>query len=373
MAISIPSPTALVLLQVIPTMSPTWFFVLDAGVGLVNWLSMSFAALSDVMPPRWRTASFGLVFAAFMIGLGVAPSLPLFFSHLAVSILAVSVLFLGFIFAVFFLPETLPSDIALETLERRELTYLNEEDNEPRTYFAQILCRTFREMSILMRSRLILTISVGLFVSAVMYSSEVTLLIYYIEDELNFRDHDIATMLFMNSICGIMIQAFALKFLVDYFGDKNLLMGTFICGTIHNLCFGLAKSKGMIYVALALSQLTKINFSLLTSMGSNTVGVTEQGTMQGALSSLSALANALGPVSLNLIYEHTKDCAYPGPGSMFIFASFLYAAGTLAMSTMPSKSTPIVSSPPLISSIENPHLEPLLQTANLSQDNVILT
>lgn len=50
----------------------------------------------------------------------------------------------------------------------------------------------------------------------------------------------------------------------------------------------------------------------------------EQGRIQGALYSLSALASGLGPVVLRFVYHHTRDMPYPGPGIMFIFASFLY-------------------------------------------------
>jgi len=53
-------------------------------------------------------------------------------------------------------------------------------------------------------------------------------------------------------------------------------------------------------------------------------GESEQGRIQGALYSLQSLASALGPVSLRWVYHYTKDGALLGPGTMFVFASFLY-------------------------------------------------
>lgn len=56
--------------------------------------------------------------------------------------------------------------------------------------------------------------------------------------------------------------------------------------------------------------------------------------MQGALFALSALANAIGPVLLEVIYKHTKDGKCLGPGTMWVFASFLYFVGTILVSVI---------------------------------------
>ena len=61
----------------------------------------------------------------------------------------------------------------------------------------------------------------------------------------------------------------------------------------------------------------------------------EQGRIQGALYSLSALASGVGPVLLRIVYRHTKDMPYPGPGMMFIFASFLYLVATCFACALP--------------------------------------
>ena len=56
---------------------------------------------------------------------------------------------------------------------------------------------------------------------------------------------------------------------------------------------------------------------------------------QGALFALNALGAAIGPLSMQAIYDKTKNNL--GPGTMFFFASFLYATGTVFVSCIPSK------------------------------------
>jgi hypothetical protein len=80
--------------------------------------------------------------------------------------------------------------------------------------------------------------------------------------------------------------------------------------------------------------------------------------MQGALFALSALANAIGPLLLEVIYDHTKDGQGLGPGTMFVFASLLYFVGTIIVSVISrdkaNGSSPIVSD-------DNELEEPLLR------------
>jgi MFS family permease len=84
-------------------------------------------------------------------------------------------------------------------------------------------------------------------------------------------------------------------------------------------------------VALCLSQLTKTNFPILSSLASTHATEYQQGSIQGALFALSALANAIGPIVLQLVYKATAD------GTMFVAASGLYLIGTLVVAFIPSE------------------------------------
>jgi hypothetical protein len=62
----------------------------------------------------------------------------------------------------------------------------------------------------------------------------------------------------------------------------------------------------------------------------------EQGRIQGALSSLSALAAAVGPLAMRSVYQVTKnDSSYFGPGSMFLLAALMYLVAVYCAYLLP--------------------------------------
>jgi len=165
------------------------------------------------------------------------------------------------------------------------------------------------------------------------YSIDHTSVIFYMEAYLDVRTKDIAFQFLVMGTVGIIIQAFLLQPMLQGLGEKGLLNVSFISGTLHNFLYGIAKNKGTLYVALSLSQLTKTNTPILASMASKDVTANEQGQIQGALYAVNALSAAIGPLSMQVIYKKTKESI--GPGTMFVFASFLYFIGTVVVSFVP--------------------------------------
>jgi DHA1 family tetracycline resistance protein-like MFS transporter len=321
------SPAVLVLMQVIDSMDPVWYFVSFALVGVVNWVSIGFSMLSDVIPAEYRAASFGLFVSSFYLGFCLGPSCVLAIDHFAVSVLSLTTMLVALLVGWITLPETLPEQVAERNLVERT--------NLAATSFRKAMLRPIREMSILNRDTFFRLLTIAYFFSGMVHSSDRSLVLFYMEDQLDVRDGDLATMFFIMGIVGVVVQGVLLELLLTCLGEKGLLVVSFLSGTVHNLLYGLAKSKGIIYFALCLSQLTKTNFALVSSIASNNVSGNEQGRMQGALFALSAVANAIGPVTLQLIYDHTKGGNFLGPGTMFVFASALYFVGTCFVTCIP--------------------------------------
>jgi DHA1 family tetracycline resistance protein-like MFS transporter len=164
-------------------------------------------------------------------------------------------------------------------------------------------------------------------------SADQSLLVYYAEDQFNFNDHDIATMFAIFGILGIVIQGVVMKLLNDCLGERRVVIVAFTFGVVHNIIYGLATSKCEILVGVALGCFVSMSFPTISAMKSNNAGKIEQGRIQGALVSLSSLASAVGPASLRFVYHFTSDTKYPG--SMFLFASFLYFIAVLCAYALP--------------------------------------
>jgi DHA1 family tetracycline resistance protein-like MFS transporter len=324
------------LLQKVPTLDPFWFYVSNSLVGAINYMSTMFAALSDVVPAQYRAPSYGLMLAGIYGGFALAPSIPLYLSACNVAAVSFALSLTALLVAVFFLPETLPEHIQQENLAARNALAT------PVGVLAwtwSAVTRPIREVAILNRDWVIRLVAAGSFFSAMVFASDATLVMYYIEDELDVHTKDIATMFIGMGIAGILLQGFALQPLVQCLGEKGLLITTFCSGILHNFLYGVAKNKTTLGMALMLSQLTKVNFPILSSLASKDASSNEQGRVQGALFATNSIAYAVGPLSMEYVYHHTKNKKNFGPGFMFIYAAALYAIGTVLVALIPQKNT----------------------------------
>lgn len=329
--LSLLGPSCLVLIQILDSMSPTWYYAARVSTGLVSWIAVALSALSDVMPQKWRAPSFGLLLAGFSCGFAFSPILALSLSHFGVSVLSLVLLFSGFLFALFFLPETLPHELSEEARTRSE----NSAVGNGVAAVIRVALPPIKELSILNRSKLFRLLSALAFFSGMVSSADHTLLLYYVEQRLEFDDKDVALMFVIIGVLGIVVQGVVLKPLNDMIGERFVVVVSFLIGTVVNLLYGVATSKSMIFVAISLASLIGMSFPTISAIKSNNVDELEQGRIQGALYSLSALASALGPMFLRFVYHLTKDNTYLGPGTMFIVAACLYLLATFCAYALP--------------------------------------
>jgi hypothetical protein len=343
-------------------------------LGIVDFLSISFAILSDVIPQEFRTPGYGVLLSAVYGSFAFAPSLALVLNSVQLAVVSFLLMVTSFLVALAVLPETISEQVQQENYnqhqQRRQAN--NQATNESSYRFSTlrrlvygILTRPFREMAILNRSWLLRLVTAGSFLSSMVFASDATLIAYYIEDELNVRRADFASLFFVGGIAGIVVQLGLVQPLVRLLGDRKLLVVTFMCGTLHNFVYGMAKSKSAIYVAFVVAQLTKVNFAVASSLASQGVTGQEQGRIQGALFATNAMANALGPLSMELIYNRTKNTIL-GPGFMWFCASGLYAIGTFIVSFIPEQKHTDVA----VSDLEEPLL---LESGVSAHDNETAT
>jgi Na+/melibiose symporter-like transporter len=325
-----------------------------------------------VVPETLRGPSFGLLLSGYFGGYSLAPSMTVILhTDGAVAWFSFLCTVVAFAVSICFIPETLPvqhnelSDLQPLEHDSPLQSIGNIDDNDLQSVNSTILInnliwiwqtatRPLREISILSRSRTLLLVSCGSFCSAMVFSIDSTLVIYYIEESLNVQKSDIAIMTLALGITGILIQGCLIQPITSTLGDKGALILAFSCGTLHNFLYGSASTKSTIYSALIISQLTKTNIPILSSVASKEVQPNEQGRVQGALFAINAVGNAVGPILVQFIYHRTKSSH--GPGSMFTYASALYAIGTVVVSFIPTtsqQSADMQENEPLLSSEEN--------------------
>lgn len=388
-------PAALVAMELIEGMNPVWYYAANVATGVIAYPTIVFAMLSDDCPQEHLAGRFATNMAGFYGGFALAPTAAMYASHIVVSWWSLALSALTLIFSILFLPETLPESVAVDVAtttvvvgssvaaseeamalvatessqqqhqqqqhQRQHqshsiMTWSAEEEHEEHGGHSSIertvtvlrmssclqatgdlLLRPLREMTILTRNTNLRLLAMASFLSAAVYNTDASLVLFYIEEHLNVREDDIAVMFLWMGMFGVVLQGIGLQPLVYLLGEKGLLVVAFVSGTIHNWLYGVATNKTEICAALNLSQLTKLGYPLLSSLASQQVGIDEQGRIQGAIMALNALAGALGPVSMNWIYEKTKTSS---PGTMFLLSSGLYFLGTVVVWFIPATSAP---------------------------------
>lgn len=326
---------SLVFLQLVrtPTLQPVWYYLANATGGSNYFIGVAFATLSDVIPNQFRSSGYGLLLACFYGGFAIGPSLNTFFSRDGVAVASAALAATALLVALCFLPETLPKAVR----DENQIRVRNEEDKSHNVWCVvkRVLARPFRDISILNQDWVMRLVATGSFFSSMVYASDVTLVVYYIENQLNVSVTDLARMFLTFGLIGIVLQGGLIQPLVHAFGsEKNLLVATFLCGAVHNSLYGLARGQGTLLMALILAQFTKLNFPVLSSLASQGGSSHEQGRIQGALFASNALASAFGPLSMEYVYSKTKGCRW-GPGTMFYYAAFLQLVGTAVVSYIP--------------------------------------
>jgi len=327
--LSLLAPLNLVLLQLIENMSPFPYYACHALSGLVSWMAVAISSLSDVMPPMWRAPSFGLILAGFSMGFALSPILAVFMSHLGVSIFALSILVAGFIFACFYLPETLSPDMSARARESRLA------ERPELVTWKYTLMRPGKELLILNRNKLFRLLSALAFFSGCISTADHTLFLYYAEENFGFNEKDIAILFLIIGLMGIFVQAVILKPLNSLIGERRVIVVAFLVGALHNVMYGVATTKRTIFVSATIASLTGMSFPTISAIKSNNVDELEQGRIQGALYSLSSLASAVGPMMLRYVYHKTKNGSGFGKGSMFIFGAGLYLIATVCAWMLP--------------------------------------
>ncbi len=330
-------PIALLLVQRFQNVQPICFFAAESFSSVIHMLSIGFTQLSDVVAPNHRAAAYGLFYGSFMGGIAVAPFLSSLMSHIHVAVFSSFVRITALVIAMRYLPETLSRERRIKASEQKRdgCETANETESSVIVAFTALLLRPFREMAILGRNRTLVLLATAAFLSKMVSSADITLFFYYVENNLGVTDTDIAGMMFVAGLLGMLIQAVFLKDLISCTGERGLLLVSFCTGTVHNLMYGLAPGKSMLYCGLCLAQLSNTNNPLLSSQVSKYVAETEQGRIQGALFSLTSLAEAIGPLAFDLV---SRNCRIIGPGTMFGFGAVLYGLGLVTILQLPHKS-----------------------------------
>ncbi len=289
-----------------------WLFV---GRVLAGIMGASFttanAYIADVSDDDTRTRNFGFVGMMFGLGFTIGPALGGLlgaYDLRAPFYVAAGLALVNWLYGFFVLPESLPP--------------------ENRSSFTLANVNPLSSVKRLGAYPLVAGIAIVFVLKA--FAQRGLENVWVLSTSYRFDWDELANgkALGMVGIMAIIVQGGMVRPVVKRFGErKAILIATFL-SVIAFLCYGLATQGWMIYVIIVFGSLGGIAGPAIQSLVTSTVDETEQGKIQGALTSLISVTNIVAPLFFTtFLFNFFTGPTAPMqlPGAPFLVGSLMLA------------------------------------------------
>ena len=237
------------------------------------------AYIADVTPPQKRAQAFGMVGMAFGIGFIVAPAVGGLLGEINVRLpfwAAVAMSLTNFAYGVFVLPESLPP-----------------EKRTPKFDWAH--ANPFGALKLLRRYPQVLGLVGVLFLMALAHMVYPTTFVLYADYRFGWGPRMVGYTLALVGLMSAIVQGGLIKRIVGWLGERRAMLFGLFCGTLGFTLYGLAPSGYWIWAAMPIAALWGVAGPAAQAMMTRIVDPREQGRLQGAVASLSAIAGIIAP------------------------------------------------------------------------------
>lgn len=270
------------------------------------------AYVADVTEPAGRARAYGLIGAAFGLGFVAGPTLGGLLGAFDVRLpfVAAGVLcFANAAYGWFVLPESRPGD---------GVTPLTLRGANPVTAITVVLRRPV--LGRLTWARLCADIA------RMIHQAVWT---FFLTVQFAWSTAHIGIVMAAGALAGAVFQSRAVGAIVRVLGDRRAAITGSLIGVVSLAGTGFATEPWMLYTCQAVGVAGSFGGAAAQSWISRGIGADEQGTVQGALTGVSAIAEACVPVTAGVVFASL--IAYGHPSLIFAGAALFAAAATLLL------------------------------------------
>jgi len=296
-----------VLMALAPNLTILFIGRVIAGVTGAN-ISAAQAYIADISPPEVRARNFGLIGACFGAGFILGPALGgllASFGHRAPFVAAAVLTAANLIYGYFVLPESLPPE------RRRSLDWAR---SNPLSSLAAL----WKYPAVL---GLVLTSALDRLAHDALPATWVLYMTY----KFRWTELQVGLSLALAGLVFGIVQGVITGRVVHAVGERASLIFGLSIATITYLLYALVPQGWMVYFVIAFSGLGGVGGPSMQSLITKRVPDNEQGSLQGALSSVGGLMAIVGPLlATNLFALFISDrVPYKVPGAPFIASSII--------------------------------------------------
>jgi DHA1 family tetracycline resistance protein-like MFS transporter len=307
-----------IVMALAPTLS--WLFVgrVISGITAAS-ISTGTAYVADVVEPEKRAGAFGLIGSAFGVGFVLGPALGGLLGNSDPRLpfwVAGGLSLANALYGYFVLPESLPPE------KRKAFTW-----RRANSIGSLVLLRSHPELFRLATIQFIGYVAHEVFNVWALY----TIFRYA------WREGTNGISLALVGVCSIVISSWIVPAMVSRFGERRTLyIGQFF-GALGMVMAGLAPTSGFFFLSIPVMMMWTISTPAAQGMMTRRVGESEQGELQGAISSLCSLAWIMGPGLFTFIFAYfiDKKNGWNLPGAPWYLGALLLFVAMIMATRIP--------------------------------------
>ena len=285
-----------------------WLFVGRIVAGIMGASFTTAAAyIADVSPPEKRAQNFGMIGVAFGLGFILGPFIGGVLAEYGLRapfIGAALLTLLNWLYGFFVLPESLKK--------------------ENRRKFEWARANPFGSMQFLLRHKVILGLVASIVLIYLAAHAIQSTWSYFTMQQFNWTPKEVGLSLGFVGFLVALVQGFLIRLIIPKIGQAKSVYVGLALYAVGFFLFGIASKGWMMYAFLIPYCLGGIAGPSLQGIMSTQVPSTEQGELQGALTSLMSLTTVFGPVIMTeIFYQFSK------PGAAVHFPGAVMMAGAI--------------------------------------------
>jgi len=286
-----------------------WLFIgrVISGITAASF-GTAYAYIADVTGPEKRAQGFGLVGAAFGVGFVLGPALGGLLGAVDPRLpfwVAAAFSLANAAYGYLLVPESLPP--------------------ERRMAFSLARANPVGSLKLLRRRPELLGLAGVNFLHQLAHASLPAIAVLYTSYRYGWSSQMMGLSLAAIGVMSGLVQGTLIKPIVARIGERRTLLVGLLCGAVGFAIYGIATTTAGFWAGIPVMALWGIAGAATQAMMSQLVTPSEQGQLQGANSSIMAVAGLIGPglFSLSFAWSIANGPAARLPGFAFLLAAVL--------------------------------------------------
>jgi len=318
-----------IIMALAPTLS--WLFLGRVLSGITaSSMPTANAYISDVTPPERRAKAFGIFGAAFGFGFVLGPAIGGWLGAINPRLpfwVAGAFSLLNACYGLLVLPESLSAEKRSQTLRWKNANPVG----------ALKLLRSHREL---------FGLAAVNFLGYLAHEVYATVFVLYATERYGWNRKSVGESLAVVGVATIITSGLLVGWSVRRFGERTSLFMGLLSAGIGFLMFGFASTGWMFLAAIPVNAMWSLASAPSQSIMTRRVSPSEQGELQGALSSLRGLAMIFGPSMFSGTFAYFLAPGRFFPGAPWMLAALLLLASlAIAAAVVPATSAHPLGTP----------------------------